>query len=466
MSAEKSPLFLAYFGDDLTGSTDALETLALAGLKTVLFLRTPRPADLARHPGIKAVGVAGLTRAMGTEALEATLREAFLGLKALHPRHVHYKVCSTFDSSPAIGSIGRALEVGAEVFRSGATPVIGGAPALGRYCVFGNLFARADIGGGGKIHRLDRHPSMSRHPVTPATESDLRRLLAQQTTRRIELFDVLNLNLNFAASAQALQRVAADGAEVVLFDALEPAHVGRIGELLEGRARGHRTYFSVGPSSVEAALASRWRRRLPGAAPRLRPAAGHGRPILVASGSCSAVTEDQITWALANGFAGVGLDSAAALQAEELPAPDSAAAEAAIGHLRAGRSVILHTSRGAADPRMAAARELSRRQGLTQEQVTSRLGCALGLTVWRILAEARLPRLAIAGGDSSSYAARALAIESLEMIARLTPGAPLCRAHAPGSPVDGREIVFKGGQVGGRDYFGLLATGRKQSSHP
>ena len=29
------------------------------------------------------------------------------------------------------------------------------------------------------------------------------------------------------------------------------------------------------------------------------------------------------------------------------------------------------------------------------------------------------------------------------------------------SPVDGCEIVFKGGQVGGRDYFGLLASGRQ-----
>ena len=34
-------------------------------------------------------------------------------------------------------------------------------------------------------------------------------------------------------------------------------------------------------------------------------------------------------------------------------------------------------------------------------------------------------RLCIAGGDTSSYAARALGIEALEMIAPLTPGAPV-----------------------------------------
>ena len=60
----------------------------------------------------------------------------------------------------------------------------------------------------------------------------------------------------------------------------------------------------------------------------------------------------------------------------------------------------------------------------------------------------RRARLCLAGGDASSFAAK-LGMEALEMIAPLTPGAPLCRTHAPGSPADGLEVVFKGGQVGG-----------------
>jgi uncharacterized protein YgbK (DUF1537 family) len=65
----------------------------------------------------------------------------------------------------------------------------------------------------------------------------------------------------------------------------------------------------------------------------------------------------------------------------------------------------------------------------------------------------------IAGGDTSSYVARALGIEAVEMIAPLAPGAPLCRVRAPASPVDGLEVNFKGGQVGGEDYFGRAARG-------
>jgi 3-oxoisoapionate kinase len=68
--------------------------------------------------------------------------------------------------------------------------------------------------------------------------------------------------------------------------------------------------------------------------------------------------------------------------------------------------------------------------------------------------------LLVAGGDTSSYAARALGIEALEMIAPLAPGAPLCRAHAAAPPIHGLEVNFKGGQVGAADYFGAVARGK------
>jgi uncharacterized protein YgbK (DUF1537 family) len=48
---------------------------------------------------------------------------------------------------------------------------------------------------------------------------------------------------------------------------------------------------------------------------------------------------------------------------------------------------------------------------------------------------------------------------AVEMIAPLAPGAPLGRAHAPGSPAHGLEVNFKGGQVGAPDYFGAVAAG-------
>ena len=275
-------LRLAYYADDFTGATDALESLARAGLRTRLFLDPPSAAQCA---GLDAIGVAGLTRALAPDAMEAALRPAFAALRALGPRHVHYKVCSTFDSSPTVGSIGRAIEVGADVFGGPTVPLLVAAPALGRFCAFGNLFARYGIGGAGAIHRLDRHPSVSKHPVTSMTEADLRVHLAKQTSKSIGLIDVTDLERSPEEGAAALQKLIAVGSGVVLFDGLNSAHLLRVGALIDGLV-GTAPLFSVGSSGVGAALTAHW-----GSSPRsVAATSASATPLLVVSGSCSPVT--------------------------------------------------------------------------------------------------------------------------------------------------------------------------------
>jgi uncharacterized protein YgbK (DUF1537 family) len=46
-------ILLAFYGDDLTGSTDALEFICRAGLRTFLFLEPPTIEQLREHPGFK-----------------------------------------------------------------------------------------------------------------------------------------------------------------------------------------------------------------------------------------------------------------------------------------------------------------------------------------------------------------------------------------------------------------------------
>src|SRR6185312_3205571 len=135
-------LRLAFYGDDFTGSTDAMESLARAGLKTRLFTQPPSRETLAKYPDLSAFGVAGMTRAMPPPVMTNILTPALWQLRNSGAPIVHYKVCSTFDSSPPIGSIGRVLEIGMDLFASDFIPIVVGAPALGRHCVFGNLFAR------------------------------------------------------------------------------------------------------------------------------------------------------------------------------------------------------------------------------------------------------------------------------------------------------------------------------------
>ncbi|MEY4916295.1 MAG: hypothetical protein RL616_208 [Verrucomicrobiota bacterium] len=461
-----SKLLLTFYGDDFTGSTDALEQLTLAGIRTALFITPPTPAQLKKFPGLQAIGVAGKTRSLAPDALERELKPTLLALKKLGAHHVHYKVCSTFDSSPTIGSIGRVMDLAAKIFPAQFIPLLVAAPALGRYTIFGNHFARYGIGSSGAIHRLDQHPSISKHPVTPMTEADLRKHLARQTEKKIALFDILQLALPEKKSRDALEKLLAEKPDVILFDALTAEHLAHIGGLLDGFANAKRPLFSVGSSGIETALAAHFNDRSSRREEALTKSAIGNRQsafdlslltsaatnqILIGSGSCSPVTSGQIAWALKHGFAEVALDAAALAGGKKSANEIKRAANVAAAWLNAGRSVIVHSTRTGAGEKIAAK---------LKSDTAKILGTALGKVLRGALAQSKVCRVCIAGGDTSSFAARALAIEALEMIAPLTPGAPLCRAFAPGSPVDNCEIVFKGGQVGAENYFETVKNGK------
>jgi uncharacterized protein YgbK (DUF1537 family) len=191
LMAMRSKLLLAFYGDDFTGSTDAMEALAVSGLRTVLFLSPPTPEFLReRFPDLRCVGVAGTSRAMSPAEMDAQFEPVLRELWSLDAPLTHYKVCSTFDSAPEVGSIGHVADMVRRVLNAGPTiSVLAGAPPLRRYTVFGNHFAAA----GDEVFRLDRHPTMSRHPVTPMHEADLRVHLSRQTQASIGLMSLPEL---------------------------------------------------------------------------------------------------------------------------------------------------------------------------------------------------------------------------------------------------------------------------------
>lgn len=462
MIDSENSLLIAFYGDDFTGSTDALESLSLAGIQTVLFIDPPTKSQLAKYDGLQAIGVAGMTRSMRPEQMEETLRKAYSELLELNPRHVHYKVCSTFDSSPFIGSIGKALETGARIFESTFVPVLVAAPTLGRYCVFGNLFARMGIGSDGTIHRLDRHPSMINHPTTPSEESDLRLHLQKQTDKAIALVDILQIERPAEETELLVERLVENGAEIVFFDAIYDSQIERIGGILDAQATKKTPLFSVGSSGVGSALASFWKEKGLTTARKAQALRPSDSPILVISGSCSPVTGGQIKAALAAGFAEIPVDPEIFESSEKYTSQKQDYVNMGRKYLKEGKNILIHTSCGTGDERLRRARKAFEIGGYKQSDSAYLYGTLLGQIVRELTAAANVKRIIIAGGDTSSYAARAMGIESVEMISAFAPGAPLCRARAPGSPLDGLELNFKGGQVGKPDYFIKASTGEQK----
>ena len=483
MAAPHSELRLAFYGDDFTGSTDALEVLAFAGLRCALFLKVPDAQTLRELGPFDAIGIAGDSRGMSPAEMEQALPPVLAAMARLPTPLLHYKVCSTFDSSPAIGSIGRVMDLARAVCGDGAIPIVAGTPALGRYCLFGNLFARS--GTDGKVHRLDRHPIMSAHPVTPMHEADLARHLAAQTAQPITNFPWPQLDADRDAVDRELARQAADVHGAILFDAATPAHLTEVGRLLDGLANGRhgrhgrngrngrsRPLFCVGSSGLEYALTQWWRECGFDPAPELANANAKADAdafdpvpqLLAVSGSASPLSALQIDAALAAGFADLPVDAGALVAETGWQDSLAALSELAIAALRQGRSVMLHTARGPQDPRIAAMLDALVARGASRDQARHGggrlLGQRLGAVVDAVLRAVPLRRLVLSGGDTSSQITQCLAPDALHIAARLAPGAPLCRVASRQPHLRALQIALKGGQMGQADYFVAALHGR------
>ncbi len=446
---------LTFYGDDFTGSSAVMEVLSFAGVPTMLFMEPPEPDILSQYPDLQAIGVAGVARSKDPAWMNANLPPVFEAFKHFGAPVSHYKTCSTFDSSPEIGSIGAATDLGADILGNGWIPLVVGAPAIRRYQAFGTLFA----GAGAENYRLDRHPVMSRHPVTPMHEADLGRHLSRQTNLRVGVVDLAAIKAGQADAA--VQRCLSDGASILAIDVIDGETLAEAGRLIW--RDGAESVFAVGSQGVEYALVAYWRAQGLIAEQTASPSLAPVEQMFAVSGSCAPTTANQIAYAEANGFKILEFDAAAATDPQRLAAELSRIQSDSLSQLSDGYDVLATTARGPDDPSLQRMAEAIDRSGAKAGDVNERLAAALGQLVSGIRKKTGLPRIAIGGGDTSGHALTALGAEALSAVAPLAPGAPVCRLHTRAdASIDGLEVTLKGGQMGAPDFF-LQAKGGPQT---
>lgn len=438
---------VAWYGDDFTGTSAVMEVLAFAGLHSAMFLEPPGPDRLAAFGPLRGIGIAGTARAETPAWMHTHLPAIFRSLKDTGAALLQYKICSTLDSSPETGSIGAAMEIAAATLGATQFPIYPASVPMRRFQAFGTLFA----GGPGGISRLDRHPVMSRHPVTPMDEADVVRHLQRQTRLPLSVLTLAELH---SGRAGAIMRDGlANGIAGLALDTVSAEDQLLAGDLIWGN-RGD-SMVCLASQGLQYALIAHWQDR--GLLPVLPPppSAGELGPIVAVSGSVSPVTVQQIEDAVARGFALVPLD-AAALISGDMAAADRAV-DAALDTVGRGRSTLLCTAHGPDDPAVVAFRAAFGAGGLAR--ANRRLGETLGQILSRIIRRTGIKRAVISGGDTSGHAARQLGIHAMSALAPTVPGAALCIAHSDDPQIDGLQLALKGGQMGTPDYFDWIRQG-------
>jgi uncharacterized protein YgbK (DUF1537 family) len=397
---------IGVIGDDFTGSSDAANTLARAGARTLQYGGVPE-ADA--EPGIDAAVIALKTRSTPAADAVAQSLAACRWLVAQGAEQIAFKYCSTFDSTREgnIGPVAEALlaELGADL-----ALVCPAFPATGRTIYQGHLF----------VHdRLLSESGMERHPLTPMTDPDLRRWLGLQTRLAVGHLPIAAVRADPDA---ALARLAADGVRLVVADAIDDTDLLRLGRA----ARGHR--LVTGGSGILLGLPANFGIE-PGQAAAFPGRAG---PALVVAGSCSAATLRQVA-AYAAGHPTLRLSAGDALEPE-------AGLARAIAFVAANRDGAPMVTSSDAPEAVAAAQAAHGRERLAEGYEAIFAGLAAAAV------ERGVTRIVAAGGETSGAVAGALGKVAFEIGPEIDPGVPALST--------GRlALALKSGNFGADDFL-------------
>ena len=205
-------MILGVIADDFTGAGDIALILSKAGMTTALLTTPNAIADCTADAGVVALK----TRSIDAGEAVAQSLDVLARLRAAGCRQIVFKYCSTFDSTPT-GNIGPVAEALAAALVATGVVVCPSFPANGRTVYQGHLF----VG-----DTLLSESGMRDHPITPMTDSDIRRWLRRQTT-----VDVGHVPLTTVrAGAMAIEAALALESGLVVVDAMNDDDLKAIGQ--------------------------------------------------------------------------------------------------------------------------------------------------------------------------------------------------------------------------------------------
>jgi uncharacterized protein YgbK (DUF1537 family) len=413
------PLLLGCIADDFTGATDLANNLVRAGMQVVQAIGVPQqPVGEA-----DAVVVALKSRTIPADQAVAQSLAALRWLRAQGCRQFYFKVCSTFDSTPA-GNIGPVAEALLDALGADFCCVTPAFPENARTVYQGYLFV-------GEV--LLNESGMRQHPLTPMTDANLVRVLQAQSRGKVGLVPHAVVRAGSAAIRERIAQLRAQGMRLGIVDAVDNEDLLALGRALadaplvvagSGVAIGLPQNHGLQPSAAAAAL----------------PAATGLQAIV--SGSCSQATRQQVADFRAAGGAAYALDP---LQlARERDAVVQAALAWARPRLDAGPVLVYSTA--APDEVRAVQQQLGVHDaGTLVEQALAAV--ASGLVAQGVR------QLVVAGGETSGAVVQALGVQQLRIGAQIDPGVPWCHAAAQACGDAPLHLALKSGNFGSSDFF-------------
>lgn len=390
---------LGIIADDFTGASDIALMLAEGGMPVEQYVGIPNGTA-----GAEAAVVSLKCRTIPTAEAVAQTSAACDWLLAQGAQQIIYKVCSTFDSTPA-GNIGPVTEALADKIGAAHVLVCPAFPENGRSVYQGHLFV-------GNVPLNES--GMEDHPLTPMKDSDLRRVLARQSKGAVHHIGASTV---WQGQDAVRAEMEAAGPGQIIIDAIRDDDLRVIGQ-----AAGPLMTGGSGIALGLPALYGHARGEIPWQSP------GGGGAIL--SGSCSRATREQVAR-----YEGPKRE----ITAEEVL--DGLACSTLTDWIMSCDAPGLIYS--SADPEVVARAQ----EAFGQAKVATALETLFADTAKALTARG-IRRLVVAGGETSGAVVEALKPRGFTIGPRLAAGVPALRALD--QPL---ALALKSGNFGGPDFF-------------
>jgi uncharacterized protein YgbK (DUF1537 family) len=410
--------WLGCVADDYTGGTDVAAALRRSGITTTLVFGVPDPS--VRVPDCGAVVVALKTR---TAPVAQAVRESVDSVRWMRLGGVdrfYVKYCSTFDSTP-VGNIGPVVDAVLDEVGETETVLCPASPEHGRTVFQGHLF----VG-----DRLLSESSMATHPLTPMAESDLRRVLAPQTTHQVGHLGHESYANGPGSAEKRLRQLRDQGVRHIVADAVDDSDLGELATATSSwRVR-------TGGAGFARAIAALHADDTPPTPPLSLPSG----PTLVVAGSCSITTLEQVRRA-AEMFPSHRIVPASGDTLESL----WEAARAWLDRTPSDSPVMVYASATAAE-REVTQHVFGEKTGDVLEEVLARAA--------RHAVARGARRVVVAGGETSGAVVQALGVRSVIVAQEADRGVPWCLT----TDEEPTALLLKSGNFGSPDLLTRAAT--------
>lgn len=413
-------LLLGCVADDVTGATDLANTLVRNGMRTIQLFGVP--AEDSVVPDADAVVIALKSR---TAPVQSAIGESMRSLKILQSwdaKQLFFKYCSTFDSTPE-GNIGPVADAMLDELGASFAIACPAFPETGRTICHGYLFV-GDV--------LLSESGMRNHPLTPMTDSNLVRVLAEQSCHDVGLVPYDVVDRGPSAVNRAMNKLQEEGKGYAVVDALTDQHLRIVGEACAG------VPLVTGGSGVAIGLPENFRRSgdlsvTTDAAelPRIEGSEA------VLAGSCSEATLAQIAY-MSGERPAIFIDPMKL--GEDETTVVAQAVQEALSEIGSGPVLVYASSH---PEQVRAAQE---RFGATE------IGELIERALARVASElvgAGVKRLVVAGGETSGAVVRELGVTGIRIGPQIDPGIPWT-VTIDDQPI---ALALKSGNFGSEDFF-------------